>query len=169
MHADAISLASVTRRHHAQHGRFGRKHLRTHKRGSTASHHSRKHLALIGEGQKLRKLKKTGKLMGSASPKDWRKKREMCSIRNNPNCGALRDKLLPMQTGVSDKVEQMQDNLVLMDSTCRATKANFEAQVEAGQTRLKDEQAALAGATKAVIEAEEQTRLKSQELQQLVT
>merc|ERR1719183_3047477 len=83
-----------------------------------------------------------------------------CSVDQNPNCGNMRDKFLVIQAGVSDKRAELQSQLAHLGHSCEETKLNYEAQMTDFETRLKDEQTALARATEQQNEAEEQSRLK---------
>mmetsp|Transcript_10556 Transcript_10556/g.32904 ORF Transcript_10556/g.32904 Transcript_10556/m.32904 type:complete len:974 (-) Transcript_10556:49-2970(-) len=100
-------------------------------------------------------------------PQDRRMQWRKCAIRTTVDCGYLHDKFLLMQTTVSDKSDGMKESLMKVEGMCEATRRNYEAQLGDLGTRLKDQQAALAEATRVVVEAEEQTRLMGQQLQQL--
>lgn len=93
-------------------------------------------------------------------PQDPEKQAMKCSIGQNPNCGNMRDKFLLIQAGVSDKRAELQSQLAHLGHSCEDTKLNYEAQITDFETRLKDEQTALARGTEQQNEAEEQSRLK---------
>jgi len=83
-----------------------------------------------------------------------------CSVSQNPNCANMRDKFLLLQAGISDKRAELQSQLAHLGHSCEDTKLNYEAQITNFETRLKDEQTALARGTEQQNEAEEQSRLK---------
>jgi len=96
----------------------------------------------------------------SDDPQDPEKQMMKCSIGQNPNCANMRDKFLLIQAGVSDKRSELQSQLDHLGHSCEDTKLNYEAQITDFETRLKDEQTALARGTEQQNEAEEQSRLK---------
>lgn len=100
-------------------------------------------------------------------PQDRRMQMRKCSISSNPNCDYLRDKFLLMQTQIVDKADGMKESLFKLEAECAETRRNYEAQMIDIQMRLRDQQAALAEATKMMIEAEEQSRLMGEQLVQL--
>lgn len=103
----------------------------------------------------------------SIVPWDWRRRQRKCALREKADCGTLQDKLLLMQIGISDKIDNMKEDISKAGSLCEVTQQNYNAQIDDLQSRLEDQQAALAEATKVVVEAQEQSRLMAQQLAQL--
>merc|ERR1719409_1461985 len=96
-----------------------------------------------------------------------KKQRRKCSIRTNPDCDKLKDKFLVMQAAILEKSDTLKDELNKMENECEETKKNYLAQMNDFQTRLKDQQTMLAEGTKTIVEAEEQSRLKQKQLDEL--
>jgi hypothetical protein len=101
---------------------------------------------------------------GGFDPSGFRKNKKGCTIANNPQCDRMKDKFLEIQTGIQDKADEMKDNLAKLIARCDETEKNFEAQIAEFETRLKDQQTKLADATKDLIVANEQCRLKGIQL-----
>merc|ERR1719316_1508034 len=87
-----------------------------------------------------------------------------CSVASSPVCHKMLDRFLAIQTDIVDKRDSLSEQLKETETRCETDKANFEAQIQTFETRLKDQQAQLAMATKKQNDAEEQSRLKSQQL-----
>jgi len=154
--------------HHAK--RFSRpSHATGMRRLSLASEQRLRHRghAFMAHRQKTRMaLLRNGTNSISSGNRPLRQ-RKQCMIRSSPTCDTLRDKFLVMQSSVADKADSMQESLAKVESSCKETESNYNAQIEEMQSRLQDQQAALAEATKATIEADEQTRLTGQTLARL--
>merc|ERR1719387_3241142 len=99
----------------------------------------------------------------SAKP-DTDKANAKCTVATNPACHKMLDRFLAIQTDIVDKRDSLSEQLRETEQRCETDKANLEAQIATFETRLKDEQAKLAMATKKQNDAEEQSRLKSQQL-----
>jgi len=99
-------------------------------------------------------------------PTNPKKQMRKCSIRTNPNCDQLKDKFLFMQAAVVEKSDVMKASLADMETQCKATQQNYDAQISDLQKRLKDQETTLAETTKTVIETQEQSRLKEQQLKE---
>merc|ERR1719281_2127981 len=99
----------------------------------------------------------------SAEPPD-EKANKKCSVANSPVCHKMLDRFLNIQTEIVDKRDTLQEQLKELETQCENDKANLEAQIASFETRLKDEQSKLATATKKQNDAEEQSRLKSNQL-----
>merc|ERR1719160_913425 len=99
----------------------------------------------------------------SAKPDDD-KATAKCSVASSPVCHKMLDRFLAIQTDIVDKRDSLSEQLKETEQRCETDKANFEAQIQTFETRLKDQQAQLAMATKKQNDAEEQSRLKSQQL-----
>merc|ERR1719160_1630455 len=99
----------------------------------------------------------------SAKPEDD-KATAKCSVASSPVCHKMLDRFLAIQTDIVDKRDSLSEQLRETEQRCETDKANFEAQIAAFETRLKDQQAQLAMSTKKQNDAEEQSRLKSQQL-----
>merc|ERR1719316_91023 len=99
----------------------------------------------------------------SAKPEDD-KATAKCSVASSPVCHKMLDRFLAIQTDIVDKRDSLSEQLKETEERCETDKANFEAQIATFETRLKDQQAQLAMATKKQNDAEEQSRLKSQQL-----
>merc|ERR1719409_547739 len=87
-----------------------------------------------------------------------------CSIDKNPNCEAMQEKFVVIQTGIEDKRDEIQKQLDELVENCKNTRTNLESQIADFETQLQDQLTALAAATKKQNTAEEQSRLKSVEL-----
>merc|ERR1719399_1757722 len=98
-------------------------------------------------------------------PKD--KANKKCSVANSPVCHKMLDRFLGIQTDIVDKRDTLQEQLKELETQCENDKANLEAQIASFETRLKDEQTKLAAATKKQNDAEEQSRLKSSQLEEV--
>lgn len=105
--------------------------------------------------------------LANTSAQQYRKQFRKCAIRQAPTCDTLQDKFLVMQASIADKADGMQESLTKLETMCGDTERNYEAQIQQMSTRFQDQQAALAEATKVVIEAEEQSRLAGQSLARL--
>merc|ERR1719159_1442287 len=99
----------------------------------------------------------------SAKPDDD-KATAKCSVASSPVCHKMLDRFLAIQTDIVDKRDSLSEQLKETEQRCETDKANFEAQIAAFETRPKDQQAQLAMSTKKQNDAEEQSRLKSQQL-----
>merc|ERR1719387_3037010 len=99
----------------------------------------------------------------SAKP-DTDKANAKCTVATNPACHKMLDRFLAIQTDIVDKRDSLSEQLRETEQRCETDKANLEAQIAAFETRLKDQQMELAMATKKQNDAEEQSRLKSQQL-----
>jgi len=91
-----------------------------------------------------------------------------CSMNSNPNCEKMQEKFKYIQAGIEDKRDELQEQLAKLRADCESTRVNLEAQISDFETKLKDAQTALAGATKKQNNAESQSRLKSTELAALL-
>merc|ERR1719299_152600 len=100
-------------------------------------------------------------------PKDQAEKK--CSVANSPQCHKMLDRFLNIQTEIVDKRDTLREQLKELETQCENDKANLEAQIETFETRLKDEQAKLAAATQKQNNAEEQSRLKNSQLQEITS
>jgi hypothetical protein len=92
-----------------------------------------------------------------------------CSMNSNPNCAKMQEKFLYISAGIEDKRDELKDQLQKLETECRLAKENFEGQISDFETQLKDQQTALAAATKKQSNAEGQSRLKNKELITLQT
>merc|ERR1719443_2380743 len=100
-------------------------------------------------------------------PKDKADKK--CSVANSPQCHKMLDRFLNIQTEIVDKRDTLREQLKELETQCENDKANLEAQIETFETRLKDEQSKLAIATQKQNNAEEQSRLKNSQLQEITS
>jgi flagellar biosynthesis chaperone FliJ len=91
-----------------------------------------------------------------------------CSMNSNPNCDKMQEKFKYIQAGIEEKRDELQDELAKLRADCESTRMNLEAQISDFETKLKDAQTALAGATKKQNNAEGQSRLKNTELKALL-
>merc|ERR1719316_135914 len=99
----------------------------------------------------------------SAKPDDD-KATAKCSVASSPVCHKMLDRFLAIQTDIVDKRDSLSEQLKETEQRCETDKVNFESQIQTFETRLKDQQAQLAMSTKKQNDAEEQSRLKSQQL-----
>merc|ERR1719171_1347161 len=99
----------------------------------------------------------------SAKP-DHDKANAKCTVATNPACHKMLDRFLAIQTDIVDKRDSLSEQLRETEQRCETEQANLEAQIASFETRLKDQQMELAMATKKQNDAEEQSRLKSQQL-----
>merc|ERR1719171_2125920 len=83
----------------------------------------------------------------SAAP-DHDKANAKCTVATNPACHKMLDRFLAIQTDIVDKRDSLSEQLRETEQRCEQDKANFEAQISAFETRLKDQQMELAMATK---------------------
>merc|ERR1719311_1984691 len=95
------------------------------------------------------------------------KANKKCSVANSPVCHKMLDRFLNIQTEIVDKRDTLQEQLKELETQCENNKANLEAQIASFETRLKDEQSKLAQATQKQNNAEEQSRLKNSQLQEI--
>jgi len=103
----------------------------------------------------------------SMTPAQFAKARGKCSFNKNPQCQAMNDKFVLMQSEVMDKKQDLEDAISEHNRACKASQDNFQSQISNLEGRLKDQQAALAEATEAQNNADEQSRLETFELQKL--
>jgi len=92
-----------------------------------------------------------------------------CSMNSNPNCAKMQEKFLYISAGIEDKRDELKDQLQKLETDCRLARENFEGQISDFESKLKDQQTALAAATKKQSNAEGQSRLKNKELFTLQT
>merc|ERR1719311_739323 len=97
------------------------------------------------------------------------KANKKCSVANSPQCHKMLDRFLNIQTEIVDKRDTLREQLKELETQCENDKANLEAQIETFETRLKDEQSKLAIATQKQNNAEEQSRLKNSQLQEITS
>merc|ERR1719420_151439 len=97
------------------------------------------------------------------------KANKKCSVANSPQCHKMLDRFLNIQTEIVDKRDTLREQLKELETQCENDKANLEAQIETFETRLKDEQSKLAQATQKQNNAEEQSRLKNSQLQEITS
>jgi len=90
-----------------------------------------------------------------------------CSVSSNPNCAKMQEKFMYIQGGIEDKRDELMDQMAKLEADCKHTQENLQAQIAFFEGLLKDQQTALAGATKKQNNAEESTRLKTIELKEL--
>ncbi len=90
-----------------------------------------------------------------------RKARAKCTLRDNPNCQAMQDKFLQMQTGIVALKERLEESLAELQRTCQLARENLEAQIKGLETQQLEEETNLAEGTKNLNTAQEQSRLKS--------
>lgn len=100
-------------------------------------------------------------VINSVDDAELEKQRKKCSIRKNPNCGKLRDKFLNVQSGIDDKRRDLEEELAALQTGCDETRTQLESQMKFFEVRLKEEQEALATATKHEDEATEDSRQKT--------
>lgn len=100
------------------------------------------------------------------TPREQEKLNAKCA-RGNPNCEKVNDKFLVMQGEVLEAQTVMMEKRDKHKSECDAGEANFKAQLQTLQGRLKIEQTALAKATEAQNEADEASRLETINYQKL--
>lgn len=91
-----------------------------------------------------------------------------CTIGASPDCERLRDRFLVIQSGISDKFEELKQNLVDMDNFCADSIRGFEAQIDGMEERMREEQTNLAVATKDQNQAEGASSLKGQQHEKMV-
>jgi hypothetical protein len=103
----------------------------------------------------------------SMTPAQFAKARAKCSFNKNPQCQQMNDKFVLMQSEVMDKKQDLEDTISTHNKNCKASQDNFQSQISNLEGRLKDQQAALAEATEAQNNADEQSRLETFELQKL--
>lgn len=95
------------------------------------------------------------------SAKEQKKLDKKCSMSNNPNCQKINDKFLLMQSEVLETQSDMLMKRQKAQGECDSQEYNFKAQLNNLQARLKIQQTALARATEAQNEADEQSRLET--------
>lgn len=103
----------------------------------------------------------------SMTPAQFEKARSKCSFNRNPQCQAMNDKFVLMQSEVMDKKQDLEDSISEHNRNCKTSQDNFQSQISNLEGRLKDQQAALAEATEAQNNADEQSRLETFELEKL--
>jgi hypothetical protein len=98
----------------------------------------------------------------AAVPKD--KRTGKCSVNDSPDCEKLQERFELIKAGIEEKRDELQDQLAKLEADCEKVRTNIEAQINDFETKLKDQQTALAHGTKKQNDAEGQSRLKSLEL-----
>merc|ERR1719326_1528412 len=89
-----------------------------------------------GQGEFYRQPKK-GASPGSAARA---KTTARCSIRNSPNCDALRDKFITMQGEIIDQIKMLEGALAKSEAFCTKTEEDLMAQISDAETKLNDAQ-----------------------------
>merc|ERR1719199_1691172 len=87
-----------------------------------------------------------------------------CSMNSNPNCAKMQEKFMYIAAGIEDKRDELKEQLSKLETDCRLAKENFEGQISDFESKLKDQQTALAAGIKKQSNAEGQSRLKNKEL-----
>jgi len=149
------------KKHRHQRHRHG-KHRRHHQRQTHSHQHGHKHLTLLSQDSKTRKS--ASALNGKAWPST---KGTRCSMRSNPDCNTLRDKLMLMQAGALDELDGRRAQLATMEEDCQKEKTSLQEQLQSAALRLQEQQEMLAEATSIMIAASEQSRLKGNQLDTL--
>jgi uncharacterized protein YegL len=90
-----------------------------------------------------------------------------CSMDDNPNCEKMVERFMYIEAGIQDKEADLMEQISTLEGDCEKTKLNLDSQISDFETQIKDQQTMLAGATKKQNNAEEQSRLKSDELKDL--
>jgi hypothetical protein len=83
------------------------------------------------------------------------------------NCDELKDRLMLMQANVLDETDGRHVELDHTEKECKSLKANLQEQIQATTLRLEEHQQMLAEVTTSLIQASEQSRLKSNQWDQL--
>jgi len=102
------------------------------------------------------------------SPVPSNKRSGKCSISDSPDCPKMQEKFMYIQAGIVDKRDELQAQLAKLEADCEKVKMNLDSQMSYFETVLKDQQTMMASATKKQNSAEEQSRLKSKELKELL-
>eukprot|EP00929_Paragymnodinium_shiwhaense_P007137 TRINITY_DN111084_c0_g1_i1.p1 TRINITY_DN111084_c0_g1~~TRINITY_DN111084_c0_g1_i1.p1 ORF type:complete len:810 (+),score=222.09 TRINITY_DN111084_c0_g1_i1:111-2540(+) len=84
-----------------------------------------------------------------------------CAVDSSPNCDALRDNFVSIQSSLEDKKDELEGQMGDLEKSCKDTTLNYQSQISELEDQLKDQQTTLAGATKTQNNAEESSRLKS--------
>jgi hypothetical protein len=85
-------------------------------------------------------------------------------MNDNPNCPKMQEKFLYIQEGIVDKRDELQGQIAKLEADCESLKMQLESQISYFESQLKDKQVELAAGTKKQNNAEEQSRLKTKEL-----
>lgn len=107
-----------------------------------------------------------GQVNTSDAP-DPDKQKKKCVVSKGPDCIKLRDQFIHIQADIEDKQADLEADLSKTNAQCETNKKNFELQIDDFQTRLKSTQKKLADATEVQNQAEEQSRLKGDQLKTL--
>lgn len=133
------------------------------------SQHARQHIQTLLEkmyrhsSRHHRNLTLAPGAMNSTDEPDPKKAARKCSISGSPSCVILRDRFLDINADMLNSIEDVKAKIHKTQTECTETKENFEAQIKDFETRLKGSQSDLAEATETQNEAEEQSRLKSEQ------
>jgi len=101
------------------------------------------------------------------APTPTDKRSGKCTMNDSPNCDKMQERFEYIEAGIQDKRDELMSQIAKLETDCTAVKANLDAQMSDSETRLKDQQTMLAGSTKKQNGAEEQSRLKTLELNDL--
>jgi hypothetical protein len=166
-------LQTESHRHHRRGGR-GQMHKR-HRQGKRIRYVRRKRSHVPPASHSARRVQSgafvvsnssTGKVRVNST--EWpTTKVQQCTVSPSLDCNTVKDKLILMQANVFDEVDWRRQQLASTEEDCRIATKNLQDQIRATSMRLQEQQEMLAGATTVMIDAAEQGRLKSKQLDHL--
>jgi hypothetical protein len=160
-------------RHHREHeGKHHRRHRhkeRDHRRDQRRQerHRRHKHVALLAQSERTRSVGSEQTKLPAWQEPLAKAATAMCKLRSNPDCNTVSDKLMNMQANVLDDIASHESQLSCSEDDCKATKKSIQDELKAAQTRLAEQQEALAETTTTVISAQEQSRIKGAQMDHL--
>jgi len=86
-----------------------------------------------------------------------------CSIGTSPNCDAIKDKFLVVQTGIVDKRDELDESVRIKEGTCGTMKQGYADQLDGLQGKLTQERTSLAQATGDQNQAESNSHVQAEQ------
>jgi hypothetical protein len=165
-------LQTESHRHHRR-GSGGQIHKR-HRQGKLIRYVRHKHPHVPAASHKARRIRSGAFVVSNSTGKvrvnntEWPStKVQQCTLSPTLGCSVVKDKLILMQANVLDEVDWRRQQLASTEEDCRISTKNLQDQIRATSMRLQEQQEMLAGATTVMIDAAEQSRLKSKQLDHL--
>jgi len=117
---------------------------------------------LLGDhnGSAAFEQQKQDPMPAAEGPTSNRAQRKKCAPGGEASCATMRDKLLSILTGMSDKLMDIQKDLVRAERVCEESIQNMNDQIDFQDTRQKEAQAQLAEAAQIMGDADQQSSLK---------
>eukprot|EP00747_Dinoflagellata_sp_TGD_P210728 gnl/TRDRNA2_/TRDRNA2_83990_c0_seq1.p1 gnl/TRDRNA2_/TRDRNA2_83990_c0~~gnl/TRDRNA2_/TRDRNA2_83990_c0_seq1.p1 ORF type:complete len:838 (-),score=170.62 gnl/TRDRNA2_/TRDRNA2_83990_c0_seq1:60-2573(-) len=126
--------------------------------------HRRGHQSLIAHG---RFVKQMPVLTNATDDPPKKKAQRKCAMKEKPDCPFMFERMAQIQTTVLDKAVELKRQLEVLQGNCAKTVSTLKEQIKGQSLLLSEGQTDLATSSKDQAGAEEQSRLKSSELEGL--